>query len=151
MTQRRQFTLLMQGLPSALTTERIKRLDAIGFTWSVRPEPVSTWNKKFQELKDYKATFGNCMVPQRYRVNSQLGTWVHTQRRQYKLMMEGKKTSMTKAKSDVLDSIGFFWTAKQHTSQPSSLPSSSSSSKLPPNEGTLPERGSDHSKPASTE
>jgi len=51
MTQRRQFTLLMQGFPSALTAERIRRLETLGFTWSVRPEPVTTWNSKFQELK----------------------------------------------------------------------------------------------------
>lgn len=42
MTQRRQFTLLMQGFPSALTAERIRKLEALGFTWSVRPEPVTT-------------------------------------------------------------------------------------------------------------
>ena len=116
MTQRRQFTLLMQGFPSALTAERIRRLESLGFTWSVRPEPVTTWNKKFHELKAYKATFGNCMVPQRYQANPQLGTWVHTQRRQYKLMEEGKRSSMTKEKADALDAIGFFWAAKNCTS-----------------------------------
>lgn len=129
MTQRRQFTLLMQGFPSALTAERIRRLESLGFTWSVRPEPVSTWNKKFQELKAYKATYGNCMVPQRYQANSQLGTWVHTQRRQYKLMSEGKKSSMTKEKADALDSIGFFWAAKHSISSSSDgrdLPSENS-------------------------
>ena len=154
MTQRRQFTLLMQGFPSALTADRIRRLESIGFTWTVRPEPVTTWNTKFQELKGklslcncmiiscvhfvitffkynvklihisplhlislylytaYKATYGNCMVPQRYQANPQLGTWVHTQRRQYKLMQEGKKCSMTKEKAAALDSVGFFWAAK---------------------------------------
>lgn len=67
MTQRRQFTLLMQGYPSALTAERIQRLESIGFTWSIRPEPIKTWNRKYQELMVYKNTFGNCMVPQRYQ------------------------------------------------------------------------------------
>mmetsp|Transcript_24709 Transcript_24709/g.42269 ORF Transcript_24709/g.42269 Transcript_24709/m.42269 type:complete len:449 (-) Transcript_24709:164-1510(-) len=129
MTQRRQFTLLMQGFPSALTAERIRRLESVGFTWSVRPEPVSTWNKKFQELKAYKATYGNCMVPQRYQANSQLGTWVHTQRRQYKLMTEGKKSSMTKEKAEALDSIGFFWAAKTSTSSANSNDSDSGSNK----------------------
>ena len=114
MTQRRQFTLMAQGFPNALTAHRIQRLEAIGFTWSIRPEPVSLWNKKLQELKAYKAAFGNCMVPQRYQANTQLGTWVHTQRRQYKLMKEGKKSSMTKEKVQALDSIGFFWAAKQN-------------------------------------
>lgn len=121
MTQRRQFTLLVQGLPSALTAERIRRLDFLGFTWQVRPEPATTWNKKFQELKAYKAASGNCMVPQRYQANLPLGTWVHTQRRQYKLMKEGKKNSMTKEKMDALCSIGFNWDAKFVSSSTATL------------------------------
>lgn len=54
MTQRRQMALMQQGYPNALTVERIAMLDEIGFAWSVRPEPVSTWNKKMEELKQYK-------------------------------------------------------------------------------------------------
>jgi len=134
MTQRRQFTLLMQGFPSALTAERIRKLETLGFTWSVRPEPVTTWNKKYHELKGYKANYGNCMVPQRYQANPQLGTWVHTQRRQYKLMSEGKKSSMTKEKADALDSIGFFWAAKN-------ISSSSESSELPVDDSNNSDQG----------
>jgi hypothetical protein len=48
--------------------------------------------------------------------NPKLGTWVHTQRRQYKLMIEGKKSSMTQEKIQALDSIGFFWTTKPNSS-----------------------------------
>eukprot|EP00578_Thalassiosira_sp_NH16_P027605 CAMPEP_0181101582 /NCGR_PEP_ID=MMETSP1071-20121207/13836_1 /TAXON_ID=35127 /ORGANISM="Thalassiosira sp., Strain NH16" /LENGTH=549 /DNA_ID=CAMNT_0023184453 /DNA_START=82 /DNA_END=1731 /DNA_ORIENTATION=- len=134
MTQRRQFSLLMKGFPSALTADRIRRLEELGFSWSVRPEPVTTWNRKLQELKVYKATHGNCMVPQRYQANPQLGTWVHTQRRQYKLMMGGKKSSMTKEKANALDSIGFFWAAKhdavsQQDSTASTTAASSSSAR----------------------
>jgi hypothetical protein len=165
MTQRHQFTLLTQGLQSALTMERIQRLDGVGFAWSVRPEQVRTWNIKFQELKGkiiwkcsvficcnkisdttnlaYKATFGNCMVPQRYRLNPQLGTWVQTQRRQYKLMTEGRKSSMTKNKADTLDSIGFFWTAKPHTAQ-------FSGSKNPPDDSNISRGGNNQSNLAST-
>ena len=69
------------------------------------------------------------MVPQRYQANPQLGTWVHTQRRQYKLMTEGKKSSMTKEKAEALDSMGFFWAAKHPHSY-------SSSCKSPSNDGT---------------
>lgn len=116
MTQRRQFTLLMQGMPSALSADRIRRLESMGFTWSVRPEPVTTWNKKFQELKAYKTAYGNCMVPQRFSANPQLGTWVHTQRRQYKLMSDDKKSSMTEEKVEALNSIGFDWDAKHISS-----------------------------------
>mmetsp|Transcript_17831 Transcript_17831/g.25268 ORF Transcript_17831/g.25268 Transcript_17831/m.25268 type:complete len:522 (-) Transcript_17831:123-1688(-) len=113
MTQRRQFTVLMQGFPSALTTERMNRLNDVGFAWALRADPVTMWNRKFGELKGYKRLFGNCMVPQRYQPNPKLGTWVHTQRRQYKLMLEGKKSAMNNEKIAALDSIGFFWMAKQ--------------------------------------
>ena len=112
MTQRRQFTLLMQGLSSALTAERIRRLDDLGFTWQVRPEPATTWNKRLQELRAYRAAHGSCNVPQRYQANLPLGTWVHTQRRQYKLRKEGKKNSMTQEKIEALESIDFNWDAK---------------------------------------
>ena len=45
--------------------------------------------------------------------NPKLGTWVHTQRRQYKLMIDGKKSAMNSEKVAALDSIDFFWNAKQ--------------------------------------
>ena len=57
----------MQGFPSALTTERMNRLNDVGFVWALRADPVTMWNRKFGELKGYKRLFGNCMVPQRYQ------------------------------------------------------------------------------------
>ena len=45
--------------------------------------------------------------------NPKLGTWVHTQRRQFKLLLQGKKNAMNREKIAALDSIGFFWAAKQ--------------------------------------
>eukprot|EP00956_Cyclotella_meneghiniana_P013579 scaffold19713_cov47-Cyclotella_meneghiniana.AAC.9 len=112
MTQRRQMALMQQSYPNALTAERIAKLDEIGFTWSVRSDPYRAWNKKMEELKEYKKKFGNTMVPQRYKTNPQLGTWVHTQRRQYKLLSDGKKSSMTQKKIDSLNQIGFVWVAR---------------------------------------
>jgi len=45
---------------------RIKLLEEIGFEWSVLPynERQNVWNKKFDELKQYKKANGNCDVPQ---------------------------------------------------------------------------------------
>lgn len=48
--------LMQQAYPNALTAERIAKLDEIGFTWSVRPEPYHAWNKKMEELKEYKVS-----------------------------------------------------------------------------------------------
>lgn len=43
-------------------------------------------------------------------------TWVHTQRRQYKLLLDGKKSSMTQDKIDSLNAVGFVWVARQSDS-----------------------------------
>ena len=48
--------LSQQGYPNALSSDRIAMLDAIGFSWSVRPEPVSTWKQKMSELEEYKVS-----------------------------------------------------------------------------------------------
>ncbi len=66
----------MQGFPSALTTERMNRLNDVGFVWALRADPVTMWNRKFGELKGYKRLFGNCMVPQRYQREWMFGFFV---------------------------------------------------------------------------
>ena len=54
--QRRQMALMQQGYPNALTAERIAKLNDVDFAWSVREEPVTSWNKKIAELKEYKVS-----------------------------------------------------------------------------------------------
>jgi len=112
MTQRRQHTLLIQGKQSALNAERVERLESIGFVWKVRPDATESWSTMFEQMKAYKKKFGDCLVPQRYYPNPQLGTWVHTQRRHFKMHKDGKKSSMTDEKIKNLNSIGFVWSAK---------------------------------------
>jgi hypothetical protein len=61
--------------------------------------------------------FGNTMVPQRYKDDPVLGAWVHTQRRQYTLIKEGKPSSMTQKKMTLLNVAGFVWCAKTNRSE----------------------------------
>jgi hypothetical protein len=62
------------------------------------------------ELKLYKAKFGNCHVPTKYKGNTALGRWVSTQRAEYKKYSEGvTKTSMNADKIRRLEEIGFAW------------------------------------------
>jgi hypothetical protein len=77
----------------------------------------SAWNERFNELLDYKKNHGDCLVPQRYPQNPQLGVWVNKQRAEYKLFKEGKKSSMTKERIQALESVGFIW-AKRRKGQP---------------------------------
>mmetsp|Transcript_17163 Transcript_17163/g.39898 ORF Transcript_17163/g.39898 Transcript_17163/m.39898 type:complete len:519 (+) Transcript_17163:122-1678(+) len=109
MTQRRQYALMKDGKPSAMTQSRIDLLESIDFSWSIRPKPQDTWQHRFAELLAFQREKGHCIVPQRCKENPQLGTWVHTQRRQYKLKMEGKSNSMTQDKINSLNGIQFEW------------------------------------------
>jgi len=91
---------------------------------STQKTHVDLWNERYDELKAYKEKFGDCLVnchhlkskkialisstllilfsyfsfpqqvPERYEKNHRLGTWVRTQRKHYKLMRNGKISSM---------------------------------------------------------
>jgi hypothetical protein len=80
-----------------LTEERRKRLEEVGFVWSAREGEKGTeagritrnsyddqWDCMFEKLNEYKEKYGDCLVPKRYQENPKLGTWVDTQRVQFK-------------------------------------------------------------------
>lgn len=71
------------------------------------------WNSSFDELKKYKATHGDCVVPRGHSENPRLASWVAEQRKQYKLMMDGKQSSITNERVAKLDEIGFTWNAQE--------------------------------------
>eukprot|EP00585_Thalassiosira_rotula_P004067 CAMPEP_0196141100 /NCGR_PEP_ID=MMETSP0910-20130528/8772_1 /TAXON_ID=49265 /ORGANISM="Thalassiosira rotula, Strain GSO102" /LENGTH=745 /DNA_ID=CAMNT_0041402137 /DNA_START=124 /DNA_END=2361 /DNA_ORIENTATION=- len=99
----------IEGKNSSLNDSRLERLQRIGFRWAKRKGQAS-WDEKFNELVAYKARFGNCHVPTKYKDNTALGRWVSTQRAEYKKYQEGQaKTSMNTDKIRRLESIGFAW------------------------------------------
>ena len=88
-----------------MTQRKINALNALGFQWAKRKGDTS-WNEKFQELKQYREEHGNCKlstilwvqafvrnvplklsipisgigeVPTKYPKNPALGRWVSTQ------------------------------------------------------------------------
>merc|ERR1712232_363070 len=105
--QRAQYKLYQEGKKSTLTPERIKALNDVQFDWGERSTP---WSSRFEELRQYKLLHGDCLVPQLYEENPQLGTWVKAQRRHGKLFQIGKGgSSMTFDRYKKLDEIGFVW------------------------------------------
>ena len=84
-------------------------MEQLNFQWAIRVDPKKMWNKRLQELVEYKEKHGDCLVPQRFSENPQLGTWVNTQRRHYKLYIEGKKSCMTEERLNKLREVGFSW------------------------------------------
>jgi len=64
---------------------------------------------RFSQLTGFKEVNGHCRGPRFYKENPQLGSWVHAQRTQYRLFMEGKPSRMTQDRIKKLDDIGFHW------------------------------------------
>tara|TARA_B100001142_G_scaffold260516_1_gene262921 strand:- start:205 stop:453 length:249 start_codon:yes stop_codon:yes gene_type:complete len=75
----------------------------------MRKEQLRAWNDRYSQLLEYKDEHKNCLVPQVYSKNKALGTWVHTQRKQYRLRSEGKKSHLTEERIKVLSEAGFVW------------------------------------------
>ena len=83
-----------------LSKERIRRLDKLGFVWD-RYEAM--WEEMFSKLLEYRKANGDCSVPQDWRKDRRLGSWVTTVRQRAKL---GR---LTKAHLRGLTAIGFIW------------------------------------------
>ena len=112
--QRKQFKMFQEGKPSNMTMDRIKILEDLGFVWSLRS--LVDWDARLEELKEYQSRHGNCLVPQQYPENPQLGTWVSNQRKQYRLMKEDKPSPMTPERVKKLEELGFVWSIFSHDS-----------------------------------
>jgi hypothetical protein len=80
---------------------------ALGFEW--RLISVTAWEDSLSELAEYRKICGDCNVPQKYSENYKLGQWVGTQRTQYTLHLEEKRSSMTLSRIQELESLGFEW------------------------------------------
>lgn len=125
-----------------LTDERIRRLEEIGFVWSVRDD----WHIHFEELKQvcacgtslfrfyvfvihltfrrqFKKEHGHCNVPARYNENRKLGIFVSAQRSQYKALQmlenhqaaDTTRVSLTSERIRLLNDLGFAWTVRSQS------------------------------------
>eukprot|EP00536_Pseudo-nitzschia_multiseries_P004812 jgi/Psemu1/189062/e_gw1.84.86.1 len=102
--QRHQHNLRDENKASTLTNERIKLLERIGFVWNCLD---TAWEKNFEDLRIFSQCNGHCSVPPTYQKNPRLSSWVITQRRQCKLLEDGKSSSMTQKRFEKLQQIGF--------------------------------------------
>jgi len=71
------------------------------------------WVASLFELKKYKDEYGDCIVLRGYPDNPRLASWVAEQRKQYKLMKDGKQSSITPDRVSTLNDIGFTWNAQE--------------------------------------
>ena len=81
----------------------------------IRQSHRSQWQAMYQELCNYHARFGTCHIHHTYKENVPLLRWVKRQRYQYTLLLEGKRSRMTKERIKALEAIGFVWHYQEAT------------------------------------
>ena len=86
-----------------IDSEKIKRLDEVGFTWNLKE---ARWNNNLNDLIAYKKDNGHSRVPITYKTaaGNTLGTWVRTQRQM--------RSDLSPDRINRLDTIGFIWDVK---------------------------------------
>lgn len=92
--------------PEVLTAGRIQQLDYVGFVWDAQE---LVWHIRFEELVDYERQNGHSNVPYKYELNQKLATWVKCQRRQYKVLQQGRPSHLNDKRVDLLQGLGFNW------------------------------------------
>ena len=111
--QRTQYSLMLKGLANNLTKDHIQQLESIEFNQNSQGN--IKWLDQFHLLKQYKKEHGTCNIPASYASNESLKNWVQTQRTQYRYMVQGFPTKLSKERRNLLESIGFHWSRKNQT------------------------------------
>jgi len=101
---------------SKLTEDNIKRLDNIGFNWSI-DQKFRSFDVHFKELVEYKAEHGDCNVPCGPGELNSLGQWCSKLRQSYKKITNGEKPiyNLTPLNIIQLERIGFKLTIMKKT------------------------------------
>ena len=73
--QRSQYRLRQQDKTSAMTEERIRKLNELEFNWQVYEKQGERvpWEERRKQLENYKTAVGDTNVPTNYETNEQLG------------------------------------------------------------------------------
>jgi hypothetical protein len=99
----------LDGKHSTLSDKREEMLTNVGFIWGSH---AACWQEHFQALEAFYLAHGHCCVPADYTEDPSLTVWMKHQRRNYKLYMSGKPSTMTKERLRCLQSIRFEWTPR---------------------------------------
>ncbi|OGL42749.1 MAG: hypothetical protein A2W05_02625 [Candidatus Schekmanbacteria bacterium RBG_16_38_10] len=95
---------------SKLSSDKIQRLEDIGFKWYIYEEfRVAAFEKGFQETLKYNEQYGNPNAPKNYKTEEGylLGSWQVNQRQFY------KRGKLSESNIHLLEKIGFKWNTKK--------------------------------------
>lgn len=101
--QRAEKKKKIKGLKSRLTDDKERKLDDIGFIWSIQDK---VWMDRLNELREFKKENGHVRV---FTKDGSLGNWVMIQRLQYGLKQKGKKNTLSDERMEALNELEFEW------------------------------------------
>jgi hypothetical protein len=81
----------------------------------LRDYQCEQWAERFEELRKFVAQHGHCQVSHQDGEHGALARWTKRQRYQYKLMKDGKQSTMTPARVEDLNGLGFAWNSHEAT------------------------------------
>lgn len=109
-----------QGENNVLRQDRIDALKKIGFRFAPYNNQVP-WQQRYDELLEFKKTYGNCNVPREYAPNIQLGYWVCNQRKEFKNKFQGRTPEVARFRTEAFKKIGFLRSKENHSSEVSGI------------------------------
>ena len=89
----------------SLSEIQVKLLNEIDFKWNVLDEE---FEDKINELLEYKAEYGDLLVPRRYPKNPKLANWVQ------RIRSPKDKAILSEYKINRLNQIGFVWNVEDY-------------------------------------
>ena len=116
-TMRTTFKKNREGIKTStnLTPDRIKRLEEIGFYFTVMGHDEG-FEEKCSALIAFKDKHGHCDVPGKYPDNPALGRWCNTMRAAYSKLKKGIKPThrISQDRIEKLEGLGFRWNIINH-------------------------------------
>ena len=113
--QRMEKKQLDLGEKVAMTSDRVKLLEKVGFVWA-KKKGEHAWQVRYDELVEYRKRHGHCNVPTKNSSQKALGRWVSTQRSMRKKFLEGrieKDIEEHEKRIQKLNDINFCWSLAQ--------------------------------------
>ncbi len=85
--------------------DKEKLLLRVGFDWRIKRIP--TWERRLEQLREFKERYGHCDVPARWSENHGLSCWVSLQRVKY------RRGRLSQSRRKLLEKLGFRWNPSQ--------------------------------------
>ena len=93
-----------------LSEYRVQKLSELDFCFNVND---AIWMEKYEELKVYKALYGDTLIPEGCPSNPSLASWVYKQRLYYVGRLKEKSHLISDERIALLEAIDFAWYPKE--------------------------------------